>query len=113
MIRITIKEVIFDNISVGTLKMIWLYLLSLAAGGILGMTHALAFYRRNKQFDERQVVGTRYILRSLWLFFIRYVLLFAAFWVIFLKCQLNIYVGIAGFFVAFWGVLLKNLKGSP
>ena len=87
--------------------MLWWYILSVAAGLALGGVYAVIFYKGNKCFLGQQEPGEKPLLRTFGVFFLRYFLLFAAFWVLFLTCQLNIYFGIAGFFVAYWGVLLK------
>ena len=83
------------------------YILSVIAGVVLGAVYAVVFYKGNSCFSGQQVPGNKPSTRAFGLFFLRYLLLFAAFWILFYMWRLNIYCGIAGFFVAYWGVLLN------
>lgn len=81
--------------------MIWLNLLSVFTGLTLGSVYAVLFYRSNCSCSGEQKI------RRLGAFLLRYILLFLSFWLLFYVIRLNIYFGVAGFFVAYWIVLLK------
>jgi hypothetical protein len=94
--------------------MLGIYLFSLVAGAALGCVHAFVFYRGNMNLVGEQAAGVaRPLISGIGAFILRYALLFTACWVLFIKLQLNIYLGMTGFFIAFWVVLLKKMRNKP
>ncbi len=105
--------------------MLGLYINSFLAGAGLGILQAFIFFRENMRILRSQQIGAFMLdvipfdvipsskaafINKIGSFFGRYILLFLAFWILFVKYQLNMYWGIGGFFLAFWGVLLKKVK---
>lgn len=91
--------------------MLWLYVSSFVAGVGLGIVQAHVFYKGNKRVFYAQAGPIMTIVGQIGSFLVRYIGLFLFLWVLLVKCHLNIYAVMGGFFVAFWGVILKSVKG--
>lgn len=94
--------------------MLWLYILSLLVGAGLGIVQAYVFYRGNKRIFYAQDGSVMMVLGQIGAFLVRYIGLFVFLWILLVKYQsyhFNIYAVMVGFFVAFWGVILKSVKG--
>lgn len=85
-------------------------ILSFIAGGVVGGVYAFLFYKANNTLFGEQTTERKRSLLTTGSFLLRYLLLFAAFFILFYLGHLNIYYGIAGFFVVYWGVLLFVLR---
>jgi hypothetical protein len=90
--------------------MFWLYVNSLIVGMGLGVVQAIVFYRETKRALNLQVGPKLSFANKTGSFIIRYIGLLVFLWILFFKYRFDIYSGMVGFFVAFWGMLLKKVK---
>lgn len=86
-----------------------IYFLSILAGCFLGAGHGIIFFRNNIPQEEKQ---QHFFLGGIWLFLVRYVLLFAALLFLCSVVHLNLYLVVLFFFLAFWGYIILKVMGK-
>jgi hypothetical protein len=87
------------------------YITSLIVGVVVGSLQAIIFCREINRRTTFQGRALFILLNRLLSFVVRYIFLFAVLWLLFCYCRLNIFAGMVGFFSAFWGTLLRKVKG--